>query len=88
MNNVAEVVDFKGDTSKDGIVIKCKSGFNFYKGNGDSSLEPIVVEKDYTRSKDGTSLVKTTKIYEPVVVATSTVTYTIYPDGTQKVSPN
>ena len=88
MNNTAEVVNFKGDTNKDGIVIKCKSGFNYYKGNNDSSLEPIVVAKDYTRSKDGTSLVKTTKIYEPVVVATNTVTYTIFPDGSQKVEPN
>ena len=88
MNNVAEVVDFKGDTSKDGVVIKCKSGFNYYKGNGDSSLEPIVVEKDYTRSKDGKSLVKTIKVSEPVTIANNVMTVTVYPDGTIKVNPN
>ena len=84
-----EVVEnFAGDKDKDGVVLKCKSGFNYYKGSGDSSLARIVVEKGYTRSKDGTSLVKTSKVYEPVTVANNKMTVTVYPDGRLEIVPN
>ena len=90
MNKVMnfETVNFSGNTKKYGVVIKCKSGFNYYEGNGDDSLTPIIVNKTYTRSKDGTSKVKTSKVYEPVTVANNQMTVTVYPDGRIEVIPN
>ena len=32
------VENFTGDTEKDGVVVKCKSGFNYYDGNGDAQF--------------------------------------------------
>ena len=83
-----EAVNFVGDPDKDGVVVRCKSGFNYYHASGDKNLKPIVVEKDYTRSKNGTTLVKTSKVYEPVTVANNQMTVTVYPNGEIKITPN
>ena len=88
LTNLKTIDSFTGDRSKDGVILKCKSGFNYYDRIGDGSLTPIKVNKTVTRSIDGTSLVKTSKVFEPVTVANHQMTVTVYPDGKIEIVPN
>ena len=90
MNKVMnlEAVDFTGDTEKDGVVVTCKSGFTYYHASGDKNLKTIMVEKDYTRAKNGKTRVKMSKVFEPVTVANNQITVIVYPDGKLEVIPN
>ena len=87
-SNINFLEEFTGDRNKDGVVVKCKSGFNYYDRNGDNSLTPIVVKKTVTRSLNGMSKVKTTKVFEPVSVANNQMTVTVYPNGKIDIVPN
>ena len=88
ISNLNVLEEFSGDRNKDGVIIKCANGFNFYDRNGDNSLKPIKVNKTVTRSKDGTSLVKTSKVFEPVSVANNQMTVTVYPNGKIEIVSN
>ena len=86
--NLEVVENFAGDREKDGVIMRCNSGFMYYHASGDTNLKPIKVAKAYTRAKDGTTLVKTAKVFEPVTVANNQITVTVYPNGEIKIVPN
>jgi len=70
-----------GNTNKDGVILKTQHGFNYYNGISDDTLKTV------TRPRDGAT-VKTSKVYEPVVVANHKVTVVVYPDGRVEITPN
>jgi hypothetical protein len=77
------VVQFKGDTKKDGVIMKCKSGFQYYYGLNDDGLYPI-----YKQGSKSGSKVKTVKVFEPVTIANNQMTVTVFPNGKISVEPN
>lgn len=72
-----------GKTDKDGIIIKCDDGFNYYYGLNDDGLRPVLKED----SKKGHK-VKTLKVYEPVEIANNKISVKIYPDGRIEIEPS
>jgi hypothetical protein len=78
-----KVTKFKGNTNKDGVIAKCKSGFMFYNGMNDDGLKTI-----FKTGKKSKSRVKTVKVFEPVTIANNQVTVTVYPNGKIEVVTN
>ena len=81
VNNETEPL---GNRKKDGVIMKCESGFQYYSGSGDSSLKPIVM---LTKAGNNRT-VKTIKITESVTVANNLMTVTVHPDGSIDIVPN
>ena len=80
---MTDVVQFKGDTRKDGVIAKCKSGFMFYNGMNDDGLLPV-----FKTGNKSNSRVKTVKVFEPVTIANNQMTVTVYPNGKIEITPN
>ena len=72
-----------GDTKKDGVIMKCESGFQYYHGNNDDGLRPLMKEGNLAHHR-----VKTIKVYEMVEIANNYVSVRIYPDGRVEVIPS
>jgi hypothetical protein len=72
-----------GKTDKDGIIIKCSDGFNYYYGMNDDGLRPILKEDNKQGQK-----VKTIKVFEPVEIANNKISVKIYPDGRIDIEPS
>jgi hypothetical protein len=70
-----------GIKEKDGVIIHCTDGFNYYNGLSDSSLRPVYRPRD-------NATVRTMKSYEVVSVANNVVSVTVYPDGKVLVEPS
>ncbi len=73
-----------GKKSKDGIIIKSKAGFQYYKGMNDDGLQPLF---NPTPNK-AKNKVKTLKVFDVVEIANNQISVRIYPDGNIEIEPS
>ena len=71
-----------GKQSKDGIIIKSKSGFQHYFGPHDGALRETVMPDDPKRK------IKTMKVFDVVEIANNKISVKIYPDGRINIEPS
>ena len=77
-----------GKKRKDGVIIKCPIGFNYYHGQNDDGLKPLLNPTKTAGTGRKQSRIKTLKVHSPVHIANNQISVTIYPDGRIDIVPS
>jgi hypothetical protein len=77
-----------GKKTKDGIIIKCKNGFNYYHGQNDDGLRPLFNPTKTPGTGKSLSKVKSLKVYSVVEFANNQISVRIHPDGNIEIEPS
>ena len=77
-----------GKKNKDGVIIKCKNGFNYYHGQNDDGLRPLFNPTKTPGSGKTQSKVKSLKVYSVVEIANNQISVRLYPDGKIEIEPS
>ena len=76
-----------GKKSKNGVIIKSKSGFGYYHGrNEEHGLRDVLTDPVGPRNRR--LKVKTLKIYETVEIANNKISVRIHPNGNIEIEPS
>jgi hypothetical protein len=77
-----------GKKSKDGVIIKSKSGFEYYHGQNDDGLQPLYNPTKTPGSGRKVSKIKTLKIFDVVEIANNQISVRIFPNGKIEIEPS
>lgn len=77
-----------GKKSKDGVIIKSSSGFNYYHSMNDDGLKTLLNPTKTPGAGRKTSKIKTLKTYSVVEIANNQISVKIYPDGRIEIEPS
>jgi len=73
-----------GEKNKNGVIIKCPVGFNYYHTQNDEGLRPLFNPS----TSRANNRVKTLKVDRVVEVANNKVSVRVHPDGNIEITPN
>jgi hypothetical protein len=77
-----------GKKSKDGVIVKSSSGFNYYHSMNDDGLKPLYNPTKTSGPGRKPSKIKTLKVYSMVEFANNQISVKIYPDGRIEIEPS
>lgn len=73
-----------GKKSKNGVIIKSKTGFDFYEFQNDDGLRPLY----NPASSKSKNRIKTLKVDSVVEIANSQISVRIHPNGNIEIEPS
>jgi len=77
-----------GKRNKDGIIIKSKKGFEYYHGQNDDGLKPLLNPTKTPGVGRRINRIKTLKIFDVVEIANNQISVRIFPNGKIEIEPS